>query len=189
MNNKVNLPVVFVRALVVFPRMSVTLTVGRPSSRMTVDTSQQQFEGEFVALTQLRAEDQEVRDLNDVYALGTRCKIKKVVTLTDGTMQVQIEGLQRFRAESLENQAEAVFVQGESLIDSDHAPEASSRQLLESISSYRPTSFEKVAWLERTDLNDLTRINADIGKRHKILEESSENERVKLLQLLDQEKS
>jgi ATP-dependent Lon protease len=135
MKKQNKLPVVFVRGLVVYPGMSVTLTVGREASRLAVRASQEQFQNSLVILTQLRAEDEEIKDLGAVYRLGTICKIEKVVALTDGGMQVQIEGLGRFTTDSLEWQGGVGLVQGESLPDSEPVCESDSQELLESLST------------------------------------------------------
>jgi len=189
MKKQNKLPVVFVRGLVVYPGMSVTLTVGREASRLAVRASQEQFQNSLVILTQLRAEDEEIKDLGAVYRLGTICKIEKVVALTDGGMQVQIEGLGRFTTDSLEWQGGVGLVQGESLPDSEPVCESDSQELLESLSSYQPVNFDRIAWLERKDLEEIKRINARIAERQTILEESSPKERIRLLRAVGQANS
>ena len=189
MKKQNKLPVVFVRELVVFPGMSVTLTVGREASRLAVRASQERFRNSLVTMTQLRAEDEGIKDLSAAYRLGTICKIEKVVALTDGGMQVQIEGLERFKGDSLEWQHGIALVQGESLPDSEPVCEGDSQELLESLSSYQPVNFDKIAWLERTDLEEMKRINAQIAERQAILEEPSGKERLRLLRTLGKAKS
>ncbi len=189
MNNKTKLPVIFLRELVIFPEMSVTLTIGREVSRLAVRASQEQFQNSLVTMTQLRAEDEEIKDFNAVYRLGTICKVEKVVALTDGGMQVQVEGLGRFKGDSLEWQSGVAFIQGELLSDTEPSCESDSRELLESLSSYQPVNFDKIAWLERKDLEEMKRINARVAERQAILEEPSAKERLRLLRALGQAKS
>ena len=184
MKNKTKLPVVFVRELVIFPGMSVTLTIGREASRLAILESQKQFQNSLVTMTQLRAEDAEIKDLNSVYRVGTLCKIEKSVALTDGGMQVQVEGLERFQGETLEWEGGIASIQGESLPDKETSPESHASELLTRLSSYQPVNFDKIAWMERNDPEELKRINARIAERQKILEEPSAAERVRLLTAL-----
>ena len=184
MKNKIKLPVVFVRELVIFPGMSVTLTIGRESSRLAVLECQSHFRGSLVTMTQLRAEDSEIKDLDSVYRVGTLCEIVKAVTLTDGGMQVHVEGLERFHGDLLEWQGGIALIQGESLPDKEGSSESNASELLSSVSTYQPVNFDKIAWMERNDPEELKRINARIARRQKILEEPSAAERVRMLTAL-----
>jgi ATP-dependent Lon protease len=184
MRNEKRLPVVFVRELVVFPGMSVTLTVGREASRLAILDSQGKFDSFLVTMTQQRAEDAEIKSLEQVYKVGTVCRVEKAVALTDGGMQVQIEGVGRFRGGTLEWHGALGYIHGESLPDEETDSESGASELLASLSSYQPVNFDKIAWIERNDPDELKRINAGIAKRQKILEEPSAGERVRLLKAL-----
>jgi ATP-dependent Lon protease len=187
MKSNNELPVVFVRALVVFPGMSVTLTIGREASRLAILNSQQLFDNRLVALTQLRAEDQEIQDLTAVYTIGTICKIERVVELTDGGMQVQVEGIERFEAQSIEWRAGSALVKGRALPDTGDCSSTDTALAIEKLSSYQPVHFDKTTWIEGDDPKELERINNQTCIRQKILEESAAQVRLRLLQSLDQE--
>jgi ATP-dependent Lon protease len=185
MNNKVTLPVVFIRELVLFPGMAITLTVGRPLSVAAIRAAQGKYEGSIVTLTQRRAEDQVIKDLSAVYLLGAICKIEKVVALTDGGMQVQIEGLGRFQGETLAWQEGVPYIVGESVADTEPSNDSDSRQILESLSSYQPVNCEKIAWLDRDDVEQLKRINEITAQKQQILAESSARERSRRLKAME----
>lgn len=77
MKDIIELPVVFVRELVMFPGMSIALTVGREASRLAVLDSQKRFNNSIITMTQRRAEDPKIENLDAVYRVGTVCKIEK----------------------------------------------------------------------------------------------------------------
>ena len=185
MQGERTLPAVFVRELVVFPGVSVTLTVGREASRLAVLLAQRKFSNALVTLTQLRAEDPKIESLDAVYKVGTICKIEKVIALTDGGMQVHITGLERFEGCRLEWREGAAVVTGAALREADACSQTDGQKILELMSSYQPGSFDAIAWIERTDPEELRRINERIAKRQKILEEPSAQTRMRMLKALE----
>ena len=181
MKNVKELPVIFVRDLVVFPGMSVTVTVGREISRLAVIESQKQFNNSILTITQLRAEDPDIKDLDTVYRVGTICKIERAVELTDGGMQVQLEGVERFSSNALKWRDGFALISGEVLKDTDGYDDPECEEVLESLSSYQPVNFDMTAWSERKSPEELKSINEKTNKRQLILEEFSVDRRIQLL--------
>ncbi len=181
MKNVKVLPVVFIRELVVFPGMSVTMTVGREASRLAIVDSQRKFDGSIVTMTQRRAEDSEITSLDAAYTIGTLCKIEKAVALTDGGMQVQIEGLARFEGQELQLLSDVAQIKGEILPDADANLSWDATKPFEELSTYQPFNADKIAWIERNDPAELKRVNEKIAQRQKILVEPSAKKRMQLL--------
>jgi len=142
MKNCIELPVIFIRGLVVFPGMSVTITIGREVSRIAVLESQNRFSGSLITMTQLRAEDLEIKNLDSAYNIGTVCKIEKAVLLTDGGMQVQIEGLERIEAQSMEWQDNLPIIKGIVLAETNDCTESVAAEMFTAMSSYQPINFD-----------------------------------------------
>lgn len=181
MKNSKELPVVFIRGLVVFPGMSVTITIGREASRIAVLESQNRFSGVLITMTQLRAEDPEIKTLNSAYKVGTVCKIEKAIVLTDGGMQVQIEGLERIEAQSMQWQDKFPIVKGNVLADTDHCTKSVPAEMFTAMSSYQPVNFDEVVWITQNDPEKLSRLNQRISRLQKILEEPSVDTRAESL--------
>ena len=98
-----NLPVLPLRNIVVFPNMVVPLFVGRDKS--------------INALEQVMDKDQELSQKNsevddpsekDLFKIGTRGKILQLLKLPDGTVKVLVEGLARCKVKKIEFTADYI---------------------------------------------------------------------------------
>lgn len=116
--NIVNLPMVPLRGLVVFPYMALHFDVGRETSMVAVEHCM--VEGEDVFLTAQKDLELEDPGVNDVQRVGTIAKVKQVLKISDNTMRVLVEGYQRGRLVSLSQEKPylradvEIFEEGES---------------------------------------------------------------------------
>ena len=89
------LPILPLREVVAFPFSVIPLTVGIPRSVKLVEEAMQG--DSLVGLAASRDKAIEEPGPGQVYDIGTMAKIMRVVRAQDGTMQVVVQGLERFR--------------------------------------------------------------------------------------------
>jgi len=87
------LPLLPLKGTVVLPHMMVPLGVGRPRSLQALEAAMQ---GEkLIVLASQKQEDLEEPTPQDIYSVGTICRILQVGKTAEGTVQVIVEGLVR----------------------------------------------------------------------------------------------
>jgi len=92
----IELPLVALRETVIFPEMIVPLQVGRDKSVAALNAAVEA--GSPIALVTQRTADQEdINDPSELYAVGTLAKIAQVVQLQDGTVRAIVQGQTRIR--------------------------------------------------------------------------------------------
>ncbi|MFI3271677.1 MAG: endopeptidase La [Pseudomonadota bacterium] len=96
----VELPLMSLREVVVFPRSVVPLFVGRPASVKAIEVSLADY-GKKIFLVAQRQSEQENPESEDLFEVGTVCKILQLLRLPDGTIKVLFEGLHRARRTSI----------------------------------------------------------------------------------------
>ncbi|MEK7657147.1 MAG: endopeptidase La [Elusimicrobiota bacterium] len=87
------LPLLAVRDLVVFPHMSVPLSVGRQKSIKALEAAQ----GKLVAVTAQKRADIEEPQAADMYPVGVVAEVAQFLRMPDGTLKVFLQGLTRAR--------------------------------------------------------------------------------------------
>lgn len=91
------------RGLLIFPRMSIHLDVGREKSLRAVDNSITEH-GSLIFLSGQKEFNIEDPEQDDIYRVGTVAKIKQTLNLPNGRIRIMIEGLYRARiVEYLDN--------------------------------------------------------------------------------------
>ena len=88
------LPLVALRETVIFPEMIVPLQVGREKSVNALNAAVADG-GPIALVTQRQAEQEEIDDPSELYAIGTLAKIAQVVQLQDGTVRAIVQGQAR----------------------------------------------------------------------------------------------
>src|SRR6187455_273502 len=91
-----DLPLVALRETVIFPEMIVPLTVGRDKSVNALNAAVADG-GPIALVTQRQADQEDITDVSELYAIGTIAKIAQVVQLQDGTVRAIIQGQGRLR--------------------------------------------------------------------------------------------
>ncbi|MFA7270237.1 MAG: endopeptidase La [Sterolibacterium sp.] len=98
---KLDLPLLPLRDVVVFPHMVIPLFVGRPKSIKALETAMET--GKNILLVAQKSAAKDEPDSEDMYRIGCIANILQMLKLPDGTVKVLVEGVQRARLESIED--------------------------------------------------------------------------------------
>jgi ATP-dependent Lon protease len=125
------------RDVVVFPHMVIPLFVGRPKSIKALENAMEA--GKSILLVAQKSAAKDEPTVEDLYEIGCVANILQMLKLPDGTVKVLVEGTQRARLESVEDQR-TVFVATVTPIVSDevqnHEIEAMRRAILAQFDQY-----------------------------------------------------
>ncbi|WP_374357030.1 endopeptidase La, partial [Chitinimonas sp.] len=103
----IDLPLLPLRDVVVFPYMVIPLFVGRPKSIRALESAMEAGKQILLLAQKNAAKDEPVAE--DMYDVGTVATILQMLKLPDGTVKVLVEGSQRALVESI-NEDEGYFV-------------------------------------------------------------------------------
>lgn len=100
-NEKIRVPLVCTRGVIVFPQQEVIIDVGRDKSVHAVEEAQTVFESHVLLVAQkdLSVENPEI---DDIYSFGTFCQIKHIRRM-DGYLRVKFRGLERAEISTIIN--------------------------------------------------------------------------------------
>jgi ATP-dependent Lon protease len=91
--DKVILPLLPLRGMLVFPYMVTSLEVGRDKSLSALDKA---MDGErLILLAAQRQAKINEPDPKDIYETGTMAEVKQLLKMADGTVRVLVEGICR----------------------------------------------------------------------------------------------
>jgi len=90
---RIALPLLPLRDVVVFPHMVIPLFVGRPKSIKALETAMESGKSIMLVAQKNAAKDEPVAE--DIYPIGCVANILQMLKLPDGTMKVLVEGAQR----------------------------------------------------------------------------------------------
>ena len=93
LSNIVQLPLLPLRDVVVFPHMVIPLFVGRPKSIKALETAMEAGKSIVLVAQKSAAKDEPAPE--DLYTIGTVANILQMLKLPDGTVKVLVEGSQR----------------------------------------------------------------------------------------------
>ena len=134
---QVDLPLLPLRDVVVFPHMVIPLFVGRPKSIKALETSMES--GKSILLVAQKTAAQDDPTPEDLYDTGSVATVLQMLKLPDGTVKVLVEGNQRARVlgvtdvgTHLAARAEILLAEGEELVE----VEAMRRALLTQFDQY-----------------------------------------------------
>jgi ATP-dependent Lon protease len=192
------LPIMAIRSTVIFPYAVVPLSVARPRSIRLVD---EVASGDklFGALAQ-RGTQVEEPGPEELYQVGTICKIIRMLKQPDGVVMLLVQGLARFRVLSF-IQEEPYFLARieplESILEPDKELEALVQQVSQSFQRMIQLSPQLQSYLQMAAINigdpgqlaDFVAANVDLPfpERQKILETLKVKERLRLvLRLLEE---
>ncbi|MFZ6772923.1 endopeptidase La [Undibacterium sp. SXout7W] len=96
---QVQLPLLPLRDVVVFPHMVIPLFVGRPKSIKALEAAMDQGKSIMLAAQKAAAKDEPSAD--DIYEIGCVANILQMLKLPDGTVKVLVEGSQRARIQKI----------------------------------------------------------------------------------------
>jgi len=92
-NDRLTIPLLPLRDVVVFPRMIVPLFVGREKSINALESAMRHGKGIFLAAQKSAEIDEPTED--DIYPIGTIGNIIQLLRLPDGTVKALVEGVER----------------------------------------------------------------------------------------------
>ncbi|MEY4481949.1 MAG: hypothetical protein RIQ84_1111 [Pseudomonadota bacterium] len=100
----IQLPLLPLRDVVVFPHMVIPLFVGRPKSIKALEAAMES--GKSVLLVAQKAAAKDEPEVEDLYTVGCIAKILQMLKLPDGTVKVLVEGTQRADVSNVEDSLE-----------------------------------------------------------------------------------
>ncbi|WP_394065445.1 endopeptidase La [Alcaligenes sp. WGS1538] len=103
----IELPLLPLRDVVVFPHMVIPLFVGRPRSIKALELAMES--GNNIMLVAQKSAGKDDPTPEDLYDIGCAASILQMLKLPDGTVKVLVEGLQRARVRKVED-AQTHFV-------------------------------------------------------------------------------
>ncbi len=106
-NEKLELPLLPLRDVVVFPHMVIPLFVGRPKSIKALEVAMEAGKTILLVAQQSAAKDEP--SASDLYSVGCVANILQMLRLPDGTLKVLVEGVQRVRIEMVEDRRQMFF--------------------------------------------------------------------------------
>jgi ATP-dependent protease La len=95
------LPVITIRDVVMFPGMSLPISVNRPKSVMAVEVALGAPGKYIIALSQKQAEVEDPKE-DDLFKFGVLAQITQSLKMPDGSMKVFLQGISRAAIENLE---------------------------------------------------------------------------------------
>ena len=116
----VELPLLPLRDVVVFPHMVIPLFVGRPKSIKALELA---MEGDHsILLVAQKSATKDEPGPDDLYRIGCLANVLQMLKLPDGTVKVLVEGAQRARIEAIEAR-DSHFVARATLLDHENEPD------------------------------------------------------------------
>lgn len=112
---KIVLPLLPLRGVVVFPHMVIPLMVGRPKSMLALDKAMVE-ERQIMFVAQLD-ETTDEPSAKDIYKTGTIGEIKQLIKLPDGSVKIIVEGLYRANILNLSDNGDYLEVEAEKVVE------------------------------------------------------------------------
>ena len=191
-----NIPLLPLRDVVIFPSVVTPLFVGREKS-ITALQSAMAGDKQIMLVAQKSAQQDDPK-LGDLYPIGTLSTILQLIKLPDGTLKVLVEGNQRASIESLEASDEYMSVQVSTIDEETESKELGhflpslKKQFQEYVKLTRKATPEVLNTVNAIDsLSRLTdtlvgHLSIDISQKQEILEMTSLTDRAnRILEHLD----
>jgi len=136
-NSKLEMPLLPLRDVVVFPHMVIPLFVGRPKSIKALETAMEAGKSIVLVAQKSAAKDEPAPE--DLYDIGSIATILQMLKLPDGTVKVLVEGSQRARIHSIEDvkthfTVQVTPIEGDQA--TDHETEAMRRTMIQQFDQY-----------------------------------------------------
>ncbi len=194
MDMSIEIPLLPLRDVVVFPHMIVPLFVGRERSIAALESAMKEEKGIFMAAQKSAQKDDPTED--DIYPIGTIGIIIQLLRLPDGTVKVLVEGKKRGVIREYLHSDDFFLVRAEELEDQDQTADkvriqALMRSMRESFETYakmtKKVHLEMVGAIasieDASKLADvvIAQINAKLEDKQKILEIIEVSERIEAI--------
>ena len=131
------MPLLPLRDVVVFPHMVIPLFVGRPKSIKALETAMEA--GKSIVLVAQKSAAKDEPSPEDLYDVGSIANILQMLKLPDGTVKVLVEGSQRARIHSIADVKTHFTVQVTPIAsepDTDSETEAMRRTMIQQFDQY-----------------------------------------------------
>ena len=106
--NGLELPILPLRDIVIYPKMIVPLFIGREKSMKAVDLVNNESYNDLILLTQ-KSVDVDTPSEKELYDIGTVGTILQMLKLPDGTIKVLIEGKERVNVSEISENQDCLF--------------------------------------------------------------------------------
>ncbi|MGA0033040.1 MAG: endopeptidase La [Burkholderiales bacterium] len=136
-NSKLEMPLLPLRDVVVFPHMVIPLFVGRPKSIKALETAMEAGKSIVLVAQKSAAKDEPAPE--DLYDVGSIANILQMLKLPDGTVKVLVEGSQRACIHGVEDVKTHFTVQATPIASdpaTDHETEAMRRTMIQQFDQY-----------------------------------------------------
>lgn len=193
-----------VREMVVFPDSTTVLIVGRQKSILTVEKAYLNNEDIF-CITQKDKNIEDITNINDLYEIGTLCKITQKINMPTGEIKLFIKGVEKYKLNKLVEKDGCLFGNIKIVRKSKIAEDINELEKIKKIvlnkaetflTNYTNNAIDLMPFFKNIQNNGdiiyiLTNIlNIDVQAKQNILEEKSDtNQYIKLNQYLEIEKS
>jgi ATP-dependent Lon protease len=117
LSSPVELPLLPLRDVVVFPHMVIPLFVGRPKSIRALELAMENDRSILLVAQKLAGKDEP--EPGDLYRIGCLAHVLQMLKLPDGTVKVLVEGAQRAQLEAVVVQ-DSHFIAQATLLDAGH---------------------------------------------------------------------
>jgi ATP-dependent Lon protease len=194
-----DLPLLPLRDVVVYPHMVIPLFVGRPKSIAALQHAMD-HDKKILLVAQKNAKDDEP-NRQDLYQVGTLATVLQLLRLPDGTVKVLVEGIERVALEEIIEQED--FLTGKAVVLSSNVL---TEREQESLVRILMAQFDKYVQLSKkvpseviTSLNSIenpgrladtiaSHLSLKVDEKQKVLEVAGERDRIEhLLTLLESE--
>ena len=131
------LPLLPLRDVVVFPHMVIPLFVGRPKSIKALEVAMESGKGILLVAQKSAVKDEP--EAEDLYSIGCVANILQMLKLPDGTVKVLVEGTQRAHVDSIESRDEMFVAAARPVVSEDgvdHEVEALRRAVISQFDQY-----------------------------------------------------
>ncbi|MDC3415690.1 endopeptidase La [Aquibacillus salsiterrae] len=135
--NKIQIPLLPLRGILVFPTMVLHLDVGREKSVNALEKAMMDDHNIFLAAQKESSLDEP--EAKDIYRIGTLAKVKQMLKLPNGTIRVLVEGLYRGEIIQFTEQEDQFVVEIQEFKDvhgNRNEEQALMRSLLEQFEQY-----------------------------------------------------
>ena len=133
----VELPLLPLRDVVVFPHMVIPLFVGRPKSIKALEVAMESGKGILLVAQKSAVKDEP--EAEDLYSIGCVANILQMLKLPDGTVKVLVEGTQRAHVDSIDARDEMFVATARPVVSEDgvdHEVEALRRAVISQFDQY-----------------------------------------------------
>lgn len=192
--NEMVFPVICTRGMVAFPQNDLTLDVGRHKSLKAIEDAYDLYDGNIIFISQ---KDPSIEDptLEDLYEVGTLCKIKKKIRRdSQGSVKLTVFGVDRVKLASIDEVKGCLYARV-SILQETYADFNEEQALVRTIAKNLDTYFTRIPnipvsvrqtlakGVSSSQLADTlaTYMSLSFDKKQRLLENTNVNERLTML--------